>query len=540
MAGCNFAVTVDAATDNLVNTNFTGAVASNCIFDGSAGDGTIFAGAQLDGTSWKPVPDPSFSGNFLIVILLRADFHNANLNDAKLNGIYCANGNFQGANLSGTDFTAPPGFTEAYGGPIVTYVRLSSFSTDPNSGVAASLSGATLPSIDFGSDDLSGADLSHATLTGSTFAGANLSGATLTGVTPADIFGQQSLAGTNFSGVAFAGLDLSAASFSGAILSEPNQVNFADFSGATLTNGTNSGVGLAGQVFPPQYAGFAGANLAYADLTGASLYQADLAGANLTNATAVGANFEFASLAGSTLSGLQAGLDPNSPATPTSFAYAYMPNSDLRYADLRLADFSNAHIYTSNPATPMNFTGAKLDYANFSNAIVAAANLTQASAAHTAFTGAFATNIDFNSAVLTESEFIGAYLEGADFTGAAANMTGVNFTNATFSMACDPNDPNSVCIYDPNSAAWVHRSSWTYTDQNGQAIPFSYGLTNLAGAGSVPTIYWPSGQTGTLTLQLAVPQHTSPYPPAPPCLPVGPCYCNCTGCGPNGNRRPCQ
>lgn len=580
---CNFTWddidTADGANNPLGFVNFTNANLSYSTFQGAYSYAVIttppfkigpgfqanFAGANLSNANFGMRQYES--GILQPTTFMGANFRSANLTNATFGGAILNGCYFEGANLTNTSFQ-PPNVRSAFGGGqaetqltgIVIEKNLvelpsAAFGTDPTTGQTTTFnktsfaSNVNLTGADFANLNLNESDFTGAILTNTSFSHANLSNvlgspasvtgadfsyATITGI--ASGFFNQNLAGCNVTGLAMTGLQLWNADFSKATVSAANNLDMVTFSNCTFSNGSH-GVNLSGMVFPARFDGFSGADLRYANLTNVSLFEGNLNGANLSNAVANGADFSYCDMKGSNLTGLQAGLDAASGKTAASFEFTYMPNSNFSFADLRGARFNNAHIYTSDSSHPMDFHGALLDNASFVSSVVAGADFTSANLVSANFSGAYATVCNFDSATVTGATFTTAYVEGVNFTG-AQGLTGLDFTGAVFSMMDGP----SVVIYDSTHSIWKPSTTWAFPEQDGTPVPFSYGAVNLGGAETSMTNRWPSGQLGVLTLTLAIPNQSMPYPPVPPCKKLGPCYCNCDTCAGDTslNKKPCQ
>jgi len=179
-----------------------------------------------------------------------------------------------------------------------------------------------------------------------------------------------------------------------------------------------------------------------------------------------------------------------------------MPNADLSYADLRNVSLSYAHLY--GDSTRSNFTGAVLDGAKLDHSICSGSRFTMASMVSTDFSKAQLVNCSFDGADLTDASFDTAYLQGADFSG-AARVGGASLVNAAVATAA---------------------GSWTYTEQNGMPVIYSFGPTMLGAFASLTNVYCPDGNNGPCSGSKLTPIK-GPFPPQPTCIPTPPAYNNC-------------
>jgi uncharacterized protein YjbI with pentapeptide repeats len=530
-------------------------------FDGPGNFGFvgIFRDASLTMTHWeKKFATPQRENEVVCrdtfyCSTVTGDFRNADLRGARFAAMRFHRNffakpefdcTFQGADLSGADFTPVPpvkalfplcrfdrepetGDITVLRGANLTRLRVHGVLPPNGSFADADLTGAILDDADFGSTNVSnpgqdsGANFSRANLTGASiartrFANANLSGAILTGVTPG-----------------LAGLDLRLAELGDAVLAglDLSHVDLAQarsfrlraphLAGTILTDGT-VGVNLAGQVFPPGYDELSGADLSGADLTRTELLEADLEGAMLNRIKAVGANFTFANLRGAKLRGAELGVEPGKERAAASLRGAFMPDVDLTDADLRSVNLAGAHLYGDSARTLLIRT--RLDSANLSKAICSGAHFS-GTLSNAVFDGAQLVNTVFNGAVLTNTKFDDAYLQGADFSS-AVGVTGTVLSNSAVSAAS---------------------GTWPFTEQDGTPFVVRYEATKLGPLATDSSVRCPNGSlgpccpNGDLTACLndkLKPVGRGPFPPVPVCVPKPPRYDNCITPKPTRTSRP--
>lgn len=482
MVGCDFSGQVDAPT-TVRGAVFTGADLTMARFDQAGIFETAFGGtgaaqgANLAGASFGRVED----GLPLWTEIGSADFRNANLSGAGFVIPFSGSMQLEGADLSQATFAVA---SEAGTTPTCSECT---FGLEPGSGRTTSLAGATLGasgavswSLSAGTDltgvDFTGASFTDGSFTGLTFADANLQQADLAGATLDD---------SVFDGAHFAGANLTGAS-----------ARAASLIGAHLAATGNAGATLPAAV------------LDQAVLDGANAYTANLQGVSLAGASLVGANLNYTDLRGARLPGAKLGVPENSEQSAATLVGAYMPNVDLEDADLRGVDLSGAHLY--GDAHEVNLDGALLDGADLTGAICSGSSFTDASLTGTIFNQAQMVNTTFDGADLAGAIFDSAYLQGADFTG-AAHVEGARLDNAA--VATTP-------------------GSWTFTDQNGMPVVYSYGATQLGPFATDGSVTCPDAESGPCTSDKLNPVDDGPFPPVPTCVPVPPNYNNCTAPAP--------
>jgi len=481
LSGCDFSGFNGADLSDVRESSFNGANLRGARFDFAGiqdctfgGEGAV-AGANLTGASFGQIRFgiTFFSGIF------ESDFRNATLTGATfVTPLGSGTSRFEGADLSNTTFTIP-----ADAGPLSSECGRCTFGLEPVSGRVTSFAGAVLGqtgslSLHLSADtDLSGVDFTGTQFAGGTFQNLNFAGA---------IFDQADFTGADFGASVFDG-----ARFPGANLTS------ASLTGTSLVGAhLEAAMGAGGTMLPA-------AVLDNATLDDANAYIANLQGVSLANASLVGANLDYADLSEALLTGARFGVPSNSEKNAASLVGAYMPNADLSDADLRGVDLSGAHIYGDLQRSKL--TGALLDGADFTGAICSGSAFTNASLSDTSFNGAQLVNCTFSGADLTRTVFASAYLQGADF-GGAASVNGAGLDNAAVATAA---------------------GSWTYTDQNGLPVTYSYGPTQLGAFASDATVTCPDAQDGPCTPEKLNPVNSGPFPAVPTCVPLPPCYDNC-------------
>lgn len=481
----------------------------NCDFDGMSIDGGNFAGLDLSGSTFHKanISSTTFhratmaacdfdgdSNDLHLTQFEHCDFTGADLTDARFDGIEMSDCSFggppptQGATLSHTHFGDP-------GNHLFVFINSTDFRN-------AMLSGATFGPL-FGEFlTFQGADLSNSDFTSTVRSSGcvhcdfsveptsgeatNLSAAIL----GRDGYKSLELGGTNLSAANLAGAQLVN------VLAEELTASGAIFDQADLSGARLSGALMDG-------ASFRSATLSGTQLSGANLFIADLAAATLTNATLIGANLDFSNLRGANLKGAQLGVAENSEQNPASMVGVYMPDADLTDADLRGVDLSGAHIYGDLGQSKLD--GVLLDDADLTGAICSGSQFTGASLTGATFNSAQLVNCTFDGADLTRAIFDSAYLQGASFAGAT-------------SVAAARLD---------NAAVATTSGSWTYTEQNGMPVPYSYGPTQLGAFADDSSVTCPDAQNGPCAPDKLNPVNSGPFPPIPTCVPLPPSYNNC-------------
>lgn len=492
-----------AIPTSIFSCDFRGADLTGAHFDQADINDVIFGdtdpsrAANLSSTTWQTLLDPCF-----ITQVALADFRNVNLSGARFLGTQISGSDFSGASLNGANFTGGPGTCTRADlvVPMVTVCDADcTFGTEPTSGRKTDFSNAILastsaPSLQLQGQKLSGVLLEKAQLTDGAFDGYDLTSSDLTA---ANLVGVQldgaNLQGTTLAGANLAGAQLNSTNLQTATLTDANligaQLNNADLRTATLTGAMLSNVQLNGATLDG--VNLEGLNMQSAQLNRASLYEVNLQDAILDDATMVGARFNLASLKGASLKGVLAGVQPGTSGQITEFEGAYMVNVDLTDADLRGADFSNAHLYGTS-----KLERTLLDSAVFSKAICAGTTFS-GSFNDTVFTGAVLVNATFNGANLTDAKFDSAYLQGTNFSAASTVLS------ATLS----------------NSQVSTEAGTWTFTEQNGITFEFEYAATELGAFATDPTVTCPNGADGPCTPSTLTPVDNGPFPPIPPCVP---------------------
>lgn len=534
---------------------------SSFSFDGVAPYGFvgIFRDTTLAMTHWektfaRPAPENEVvCRDRFFCSTLAPDFRNADLRGARFAAIRFNRNffakpafdcTFQGADLSGADFTPVPpvkaispicrfdrepetGDITVLRGANLSHLRVHGVLPPQGSFAEADLSGAILDDADFGTTSASnpgqdrGANFSRANLTGASiartrFTNANLSGAILTGVTPG--FAGLDLRLADFGEAIFAGVDLSRVDLGQARTFRLRPPHLA---GAILSDGT-VGVNLAGQAFPPGYDELKGADLSGADLTRVELLEANLEGATLNRIRAVGANLTFANLHGAKLRGAELGVAPGTERAAASLRGAFMTDVDLTDADLRSVNLAGAHLY--GDATRTLLIRTRLDSANLSNAICSGAQFS-GTLSNAVFDGAQLVNTVFNGAVMTNAKLDDAYLQGADFSN-ATSVTGAVLSNSDIAATA---------------------GTWAFSEADGTPYVFRYEATKLGPLATDQSVRCPNGSLGPCcpTNDLAAclteklrPVANGPFPPVPKCVPKGPRYDNCITPIPTRTPRP--
>ena len=294
--------------------------------------------------------------------------------------------------------------------------------------VRAVFTGANLLNTDFTGADLGGAGFSGATtiLTGVNFADADLystsysstSGADFSGNTTFDISMLDDVADAR--GLQFVGSDLSSVDFTdvastGNIRTYEDNLSYANFSSATLTNANFTDVILSS-------ANFSSATLTNTIFTGANLNNASFDFADdLTLAQLVSA----ASIQGVGLSNLDL----------TSWNFATLPTLNLSSAS-----FENSILTTAS------FAGVNLDYADFTGTTdLTIGQLDGASSVHGITLDGLTVGWDFTNvadADLGAASFVGSTVSGANFTG--VDLDNANFGNSTGLSLAQLNSASSV------------------------------------------------------------------------------------------------
>ena len=481
LVGCDFSGTGSESLSAIEESTFTGAnlTAAHLDFVGIrqsafGGEGAA-AGANLTQATFGRIEFgfPFFTGIF------ESDFRNATLSEATfVLPLGSGTSHFEGADLSNTTFTIPA----EVGGP-PSELGDCTFGLEPVSGRLTSFAGAVLGQTGAlalmlsANTDLSGVDFTGAQFVDGTFQNLIFKNA---------IFDQANLTGANLDGSVFDGARFPGATLTGASLTDASLV------GAHL----EAAMGAGGTMLPA-------ATLDETTLNGANAYTANLQGVSLVNASLIGANLDFADLSTAALTGARLGVPADSEGSAASLVGAYMPNADLSSADLRGVDLSGAHIY--GDAQESKLTGALLDGADLSGAICSGSEFTNASLTGTSFNGAQLVNCRFSGADLTRTKFDCAYLQGASFAG-AATVVGAHLDNAAVSTMA---------------------GSWTYTEQNGMPVVYSYGPTQLGAFATDSSVTCPDTQNGPCTSDKLNPYNSGPFPPIPTCVPLPPNYNNC-------------
>ncbi len=321
---------------NLTNANLNGSTLTNANFSGAIVKGanfvntTGFTASQLESTAsyasrdltgillnnndltaWN-FANQNLTGAGLELILINADFTNANLTNANLNGSTLTNANFSGAIVKGANFFETTGFTASQLESTASYA-------------SRDLTGILLNSIDLTSGKFANQNLTNAGLSGSTLTNANFTNANLTN----------------------AFLELS--TLTNASLTNANLTN-ANLQQSTLTNSNFTGAIVTGADFS-NTTGFTASQLestaSYAsrDLAGILLYGIDLTSGNFANQNLTGAGLE-------------------SILINADFTNANLTNADLGFSDLTNTNFTNANLANayldSSILTTANFSGADL------------------------------------------------------------------------------------------------------------------------------------------------------------------------------------
>ena len=465
MMNCNLVSTVIPFSTNISNTDFTGANLTGARFGAVGGMSPRFVRAILDSTTW--VAD--FQGGGFGAFISKADFSGASMINVVFGCAVLDGSTFRGATIESTSFSNIP-----CGTGLNPSCKRCDFSSDPSQNILTSIMATTFQN----------ADLTGVNFTGTLLHGVSMNGKTvLVGVDfsrlaplppelppPLVIFEDFSgdLTGTNFSGFNLFGNDLSQADLSKAIISDPDQTNFASFVGATLSDGVSHGVNLSGHVFPDGFTQFQGQDLAYANLSGVRLFKADLEEAILTgvdltdadlaeanmkqviliNAKLNGANLNFVNLEEANLCGAKLNKSPNTQ-TSARLGGAYLKNVNLAQADFSGAEMTNVNFYSSVAATlapcvPVNCSistlcasavNATMNSTNFSGAYLNGVDMSDSVPQGATFSGALLVGVNFTKANLSgdhntghATDFTGAFLQGANFTD--ATVTDANFSSA--------------------------------------------------------------------------------------------------------------
>lgn len=478
MAGCDFSGQDEELT-SIRGSDFTGADLAMArfdlagIFESAFGGEGAAAGANLTGARFGRIE----AGFALWSELGTTDFRNATLTGAAFVIPFSGANRFEGADLSNATFAFT---TDAEMTPSCDRCT---FGLEPVSGRTTSLAGAVLGASGSAAWSLSaGTDLTGVDFTGASF----VDGA--------------------FTGLTFTDANLQQADLSGATLDD-SVLDGAQLAGAMLTGASARNVSLVGAHLAATGSGGATVPAAVLDqavLDGANAYTANLQGVSLSNASLIGANLNYADLSGARLPGARLGVPADSEQSAATLVGAYMPNVDLGSADLRGVDLSGAHLY--GDAQQVNLDGALLDGADLTGAICSGSAFTDASLTGAVFNRAQLVNTTFDGADLTRAIFSSAYLQGADFSG-AASVDGARLDNAA--VATMPGE-------------------WTFTEQNGMPIIYSYGATQLGAFATDDTVTCPDAQNGPCTSDTLNPVNSGPFPPVPTCVPAPPNYNNCT------------
>ena len=214
----------------------------------------------------------------------RANFCNAKLREANLEGAILYKANLEGANLRQANLEGANLRHANLQGAKLSQANLKGADLYRAKLEEAVLNGANLGGADLREAKLKGASLNRANLRGANLGEAKLEGAGLNGA---------KLEGANLGGANLQGAKLSGAKLGGANLGEA-KLEGADLQGAKLERANLFRANLEGADL--EMANLEGADLYEAKVEGAKLIRANLEGANLNRANLEGADLSLASL----------------------------------------------------------------------------------------------------------------------------------------------------------------------------------------------------------------------------------------------------
>jgi len=82
------------------------------------------------------------------------------------------------------------------------------------------------------------------------------------------------------------------------------------------------------------------------------------------------------------------------------------------------------------------------------------------------------------------------------------------------------------------AAVATEAGEWTFTEQNGMPVIYSYGATQLGAFATDATVTCPDAEDGPCTEGKLNPINSGPFPPVPTCVPALPNYNNCSAPAP--------